>query len=422
MSTVLIVIAVYIFLITVIQIGLIIKGNIDAKTVKTYDWNPSVSIVIPCYNEESSILSCVRSALHQDYENFDVIVVDDGSTDSSAQLLIEKYGLSEISENVFQNGILTLIKKENGGKFSALNVGMDYSTADRILNVDADSLIVSNALEMLTKYTSPDAAASTAAIGIINGCEVNENGGLLKKRIPFRWLVVSQMIEYLRTFVMLKLALNKNNGIMVLSGACTFFNREFVQSIGGYREKITEDAELTLRIHKNGGVVQFVPAVLSYTECPENRKMLARQRYRWIRGIIRDAWEHRQLLKGKTAIGRFMIPYFYITDLLFPWFEFIGWALFIWTILFGTFSIPIVVMFLAFVISLYIINNMVLLWVSNKWLKSFQGFENKWFVYFVAAIDYIYYRPIMVFLVLSSQIKEIFRTASPWGKLTRKGF
>lgn len=408
----------YVFIVTAFQIAMIIRGAIKYKIqddVVDPNFSPSVSILIPAYNEEKTIISSVKGALRQDYDDFDVIVIDDGSADNTLNLLTEFK-----EKNDYSN--LRIIHKENGGKFSALNTGMEESDKDWILAVDADSLIIPSTISTLVKRKRPDATGMTCSIGFINNCEVDD-GIIKRKKMPTNLLVVSQMLEYIRTFIMLKMSLDSVNGTMIMSGACSFFDKEYVQSIGGYRDRITEDSELTLRMLSDGRNIQFVCDVLSYTEAPESIPVLHRQRMRWVRGLLRDMWEYKGKMEKNNAVRKFMVPYFYIADVVFPWIELIGWAwFFVSLFVIGNISLWFSLMFMGALYSLFLLNNVVLLTVGSKKMKMSFDYESKWLLFVTAAFDLFYYRPIMIFFVVKAQMKELFNTSYKWGDMKRKGF
>lgn len=408
---------IYIFIIMIIEIGLGFRTLFKFKDneLDDSDFKPFVSILIPAYNEEKSIISSIKGALNQNYDNFEVIVIDDGSTDNTLQNAIDFR-----EENKIPISKLRILHKENGGKFSALNYGMEEAEGDWILSVDADSFIIPQTISTLIKKKRKNAVAVTTGIGVVNNCDI-VNGELIKKKVPNKPLVVSQMIEYLRTFVLLKMSLNDKNGTTVMSGVCGFFEKEFIQNIGGYKDKLTEDSELTLRIHKNGGNVQFISDILSYTEVPSSIKELHKQRMRWIRGIFRDLWEYRTTVKT-NSIRWFLLPYYFIVHYILPWVEIGGWIAMMITMLFYPIGLYLSIYILSVVYIMYFINTMFIMSVGLSKMKLLNEYEGKWKLFVFSAIDVFYYRPVLLFFTIKAQIMEFFQKKIKWEKIKRVGF
>jgi len=407
----------YVIIVTAFQVFLMLRGAIkyNDKNDLDSDFNPKVSILIPAYNEEKSIISCIEGALKQDYHDFEVLVIDDGSTDNTLQKVT-----IFMEDNDYEN--LRIIHKANGGKHSALNRGMEASNADWILAVDADSFILPSTISTLVRKKRINTVAMTAGIGFVNNCTI-EDGVLVDRKVSNNLLVLSQMLEYIRTFVMLKMSMDSINGTIIMSGACSFFNKKFVQDIGGYRNRITEDAELTLRIHSEGGKVQFINDVLSFTEAPESVGVLYKQRIRWIRGLLNDMWEYKGKMDKSRSIKRYMIPYFYMADVIFPWIELLGWSMFIASLLFiNELSVSVSLLFLLALYSLFLINNVVLLTVGFKKMVTSFDYGGRWKLYVIAFFDIAYYRPIIIYFVINAHMKALFHTKYSWGDMKRKGF
>jgi len=399
----------------VAQILLLIRALIkfDDMGIDDTDFHPKVSILIPAYNEEKSIISCLKAALKQTYDDFEVIVIDDGSDDSTFDLV------KEFIEGTDYDNI-RLLTKENGGKFSALNMGVDEAKGDWFLAIDSDSFILPETIETLVSKKKENVQAMTTSVGMINSCSV-EDGELTKKVIPNNPLVLSQMIEYLRTFTMLKMSMSDINGIGVISGCCGFFDKQFIKDIGYYREELTEDAEITLRIHENGGNVQFISDMLSYTEAPSNLSVLHRQRMRWIRGLLRNMRDYRTKIT-KGSVKKFLIPYFYISDYILPWFEVAGWISLFAALALTSLSIPVLILTFGVFYVLYLMNTAILMLVVFSRVEKFKNYRQKWKLLLFSLFDFIYYRPIILFLVFKAQLMELFGSKHSWGKMKRKGF
>lgn len=402
--------------------------------------NPTetVDVISPAYNEEKSIISCVSSTLNQTYDHSNIIVVNDGSTDKTFHLLKQYFNLIEIDLNSVEwgsdlefqkvhsvwkteDGRLTVINKENGGKYDALNCGMSYSSADYILSVDADTYLDEAAITDIMTRKREDSTAVSVAIGVINECDVQSHQ-LSKLRVPNKFLIISQMIEYMRNFVTLRTSTDDLNGVMVISGACGLMNRQYVIDIGGYSDSIVEDANLTLRIQESGGRIQFISKILAYTEVPETVGELHNQRMRWIRGMLTELWSFRFLIRSRTFLGSFMIPYSIFTDVLGVWIELLALTIFAISLYLGLINWPIFILVLAYVFTLYFMSLFSLYYVSMKRLDGLEQYDGKLKAGIVGIFEFLWYRILLAGFVIKSQFLELFKYKKNWGKLKRRGF
>ena len=263
-----------------------------------------ISVLAPAYNEEVTIVESVKSMLNMDYSNFEIIVINDGSKDSTLQTVIDAFNLHKISYPVRERVVtkkirgiyynpdiprLRLIDKENGGKSDALNAGINVSRYPYIVSLDADSLLESDALLriamafMQNKYT----VAVGGIIRVANGCKI-ENGKVLKVGLPKKIWALFQTIEYFRSFLVGRIGWNGFNSLLIISGAFGAFQKEAVLQVGGYTTgTVGEDMELVIKLHRYMRLkkykyqVTFLPDPICWTQVPEDLNILYRQRRRW---------------------------------------------------------------------------------------------------------------------------------------------
>ncbi|MGH9344220.1 MAG: glycosyltransferase family 2 protein [Terriglobia bacterium] len=270
---------------------------------------PPVTVVIPAFNEEDSILETVRSALRSDYPGFRVIVVDDGSTDETLARLIREYQLLRMdlidrsllpSRRVYGSYVnpehpqLMVITKENGGKADALNAGINFCRSPYFCILDADCVAEPDALLRLMRpivHSPEETLACGGIIRVRNGCKV-AGGRIERVNLPPSWIEKLQVVEYLRSFLFGRLGWDLTGGTLIVSGAMAMFPRRRVVEAGGFSPKtVSEDMELIVRLRrqaaqdKRRAQTSFILDTICWTECPSSVAMLARQRRRWQLGL-----------------------------------------------------------------------------------------------------------------------------------------
>src|SRR6185437_1600820 len=233
---------------------------------------------------------------------------------------------------------LIVVDKEAGGsKADAVNAGLNVASSPYTCVVDADSLLESDALLRIMVKILEDPKRVIAAGGIVrvlNGCEL-ANGRIRAVRLPRSPIVIFQVIEYLRAFLIGREGWARGNMLTIISGAFGVFRRDVVMSAGGYRASaIGEDFDLVARIHrrmldeKREYRIVFVPDPVCWTEVPPTAKSLGRQRARWQKGLIDVLWPNRDMLFRKRygRIGAIALPYLWVFELCAPVFEILGIA------------------------------------------------------------------------------------------------
>jgi cellulose synthase/poly-beta-1,6-N-acetylglucosamine synthase-like glycosyltransferase len=308
-----------------------------------------VSVIVPAYNEGAGIVPAVQAMTALRYPRFEVVVVDDGSSDDTFERLRDQFDLVEVprvvpaevpyrsqvlSVHVARDSpdVLTVVRKTNGGKSDALNVGINLARHPLVCMVDADSVLDPDALLSVAKPFGDDplrVAACGGVVRIANGCKV-VGGRVVDVRMPRQWIVRIQVVEYLRAFLMGRTGWSRMGGLVVISGAFGIFRRDLVVKIGGMaHDTIGEDAELVVRLHHylrergDDYRVIFVAEPVSWSEAPSTWRVLGRQRRRWHRGIAEILSKHRRMIGNPRygRIGLFALPYYVAFELLAPFVE-----------------------------------------------------------------------------------------------------
>lgn len=259
---------------------------------------PLVSVIIPAYNEEVNAVRTVRNLLKSDYPNLEIIFVDDGSTDATYE---------KVQKAFAGHPKVKLFTKENGGKASALNFGINISTAAYVVCVDADTQLkhdaVSHMMEMFV-----DEKIGAVAGNVKVGNEVN---------MLTQW----QSIEYITSQNFDRRAFDLLNCITVVPGAIGAFRKSAIQQAGGFTsDTLAEDCDLTIRILREGYVVRNCTAAISYTEAPETLRMFLKQRFRWCFGVMQSFWKNRDACFNVRfkALGWVALPNILIYQILLP--------------------------------------------------------------------------------------------------------
>jgi cellulose synthase/poly-beta-1,6-N-acetylglucosamine synthase-like glycosyltransferase/peptidoglycan/xylan/chitin deacetylase (PgdA/CDA1 family) len=262
------------------------------------DHAPSVAIVVPAYNEQVTIERAVRSLAASDYDDFEVVVVDDGSLDRTAEIVAE-----------LELDNVRLVRQDNSGKAAALNTGVEVTDSEVVVMVDADTLFEPETLGRLVQpFADPEIAA------VSGNTKVGNRRGLLG-----RW----QHIEYVIGFNLDRRMYEVLQCTPTVPGAAGAFRREDLAAIGGVPgNTLAEDTDLTLAIGRTGRRVVYAPDARAWTEAPSTLGALWRQRYRWAFGTTQAVWKHRGAIVSRDPrqrrIGRWALPYMFLFMILLP--------------------------------------------------------------------------------------------------------
>lgn len=427
-------------------------GNIytDYSLIASNPNAPSFSLIAPAYNEGKTIVENVRSLLSIYYNKLEIIIVNDGSKDDSIDKLVGAYHLEKVSYAISGNlktqevvqvyksknpafKKLIVVDKKNGGKADALNVGINISKSDYIVCIDVDCIIEQEAILKLAKpFLEQEDKRLIACGGVIrlaNNCRI-ENGKVVEVNLPKSWLGRSQALEYIRAFVLGRMAWSRASGLILISGAFGAFDKEIVLACGGYdHSTVGEDMELVVRMRRymiEQGLphqVINIPDPLCWTEVPENKEILKKQRNRWMRGTMETLWTHRKLMFNPKygKLGMISLPYWFLFEFLGPFVEFTGYIIFILFALFGIinwtffFALFLLVVFSSVLYSVYAIS---LDLVSHQVYSKRKDLTT---LIATAVLEPFYFHPMVVRAGIAGMI-DYFRKKNGWGEMTRQGF
>lgn len=442
--------ALYLWQLILAARALALDPSIGAPTAlwrRFADAAPPITLMAPAYNEAMTIVESVRSLLALQYPNFEVLVINDGSKDETLDVLIKAFELAPTERHYHLTvpcarirGIysaanqprLLVIDKENGGKADALNAALNLSRAPIVCSMDADSLLEPDALLRAVRPFVEDPTRTVAVGGTIriaNGCKI-AFGRVVEVGAPRNILALLQTVEYLRAFLMARLAWSRVSALTIISGAFGLFRRQAVLDVGGYSHgTVGEDMELVVKLHKHYRKlgkpyrIAFTPEPVCWTEAPETWSVLARQRARWHRGALETFFRHRDMILNPRygRIGVVGFGHILLVDVLGPLIEMFGYTLIPAFWLLGVLSTDYLWAMLAITFGFGIVISVGALALEEVELRRFPDARSLMILMGAAIIENFGYR----------QINNVWRLrgtwqfltgAQGWGTMTRKGF
>ncbi|MGI9036058.1 MAG: polysaccharide deacetylase family protein [Pyrinomonadaceae bacterium] len=274
-------------------------------------FEPFVSVVVPAFNEERVICKTIESLLRSDYSDFEILVVDDGSPDKTFEVVNEKYGANEK---------VSIFRKENGGKASALNFGWQKAKGDIIVALDADTLFTPETVSALVHRFADKAVGAVAGNAKV-GNRIN---------IVTKW----QALEYVTSQNLDRRAFSSLNCITVLPGSVGAWRREVLEKCGGFSsDTLAEDQDLTIQVRKMGYKIGYEENAIGLTEAPDTLRGLAKQRFRWAYGTLQCMWKYKSTLFNPKygTLGFVAMPNVWIYQVIFPLISPLMDLMFIWT-------------------------------------------------------------------------------------------
>ena len=407
---------------------------------------PRISMLAPAYNEAATIGESVRALLALYYPNLEVVVVNDGSKDTTFAVLREQFNLVPIHP-IYRRQIdtkpvrglyrsrrhpnLLVVDKDNGGKADALNTGLQLATGELVCAIDADTLIEPDALLRMIRpfFLKRDVLAAGGIIRVVNN-STSQSGRVVVPHAPRRALVGFQVVEYLRAFLFGRLGWNLLGGNLIISGAFGLFRREAVIAANGYaHDTVGEDMELVLRLRRHGyerkgpHQVAFIPDPVAWTEVPESLRVLGRQRDRWHRGLTDALWRHRRLLFNPRygAMGLVVYPYFVFVELIAPLVEALGVCGALVGLLLGVLNGPFAVLFFLCAYGYGLVLTVYTLVLEEMNFHRYEGMRDRLWLLLWALLENFGYRQLTVVWRLRGFYK-FWRGRMEWGAMERRGF
>lgn len=422
-------------------------GHLGAIWNKYADVMPPIALLVPAYNEEKTIVETVHSLLSLRYPSIEVIVVNDGSRDNTLAVLTQAFSLQPAARAFEQqvpnkpvHGLwvaardprLLVVDKVNGGRADALNAAVNFARAPIVCQMDADSLLDEDALLRAVRpfVDNPERTVAVGAtIRIANGCRVHK-GRIVEVGLPKSWLALFQTVEYLRAFLMARLALSEMNMLFIVSGAFGLFRRQIVVEVGGFSTNtVGEDFELVMKIHRymldrrRDYRIEFLPEPVCWTEAPEDLRTLGQQRSRWQRGAIETFakyWD--MMLKPRYGrIGAIGVTNTLIVDIIGPFAEVAGYFLIPLLWLLDLLSIEYFLALTAVIFAFGVAISVGSLVLEELELRRFPRARDLFVLTLAAILENFGYRQLNNFWRIRGYW-QYFTGKGSWGEMTRKGF
>jgi len=420
--------------------------SLDLDDLVTAAGAPPITLVAPAFNEEATCVESVRSLLTLDYPEFEIVVVNDGSSDATLQRMVEAFNLEAAPRlpmaslptapvrEVYRSRRhrnLWVVDKVNGGKADALNAGINLCRTPLFCAMDADSLLEPEALTRIVRPFLEDSRTIAAGgiLRIVNGCEVKE-GQVVRVRMPGNVWARFQVLEYLRAFLSGRMGWHALDATLVISGAFGIFRRSTVVDAGGYAtDTVGEDMEMVVRLHRHcaeRGIpyrIHFVPDPVAWTECPESLRTLGRQRDRWQRGLLQSLMRHRKMLFRRRygRAGMLAFPYFFFLEMLGPVIEFIGYVVFVISLAAGRLDGPIVVAFLMVAVVMGIALSVSAVALEELSFRRYPRVQDLLQLFVLAVAENLGYRQLSTWWRFRGVVSAL-RGRTGWGRMDRKGF
>lgn len=335
------------------------------------DYFVPISIIVPAHNEEVTVVETVKSLLQLDYRLYEIIVVDDGSTDNTSLEVINAFSMHTVQrpirrqlkcqseEFVYETRDtkvpLTVIRKKNGGKADALNMGINAASYPYFICMDADSVLQYDSLKSIAEpvLQKKNVVAVGGLVRLSNDVEL-ENCRVKKYRLPKNILAAMQVLEYDRSFLASRILFDKFNGSLIISGAFGLFKKETVIAAGGYDSStMGEDMELCVKLHEYCRAnnmeysICYATDAICWTQAPERLGDLKKQRKRWHLGLFQTMHKHRKMLANPKygAVSFISFFYFLIYELLSPYIEIFGVFTMILAFCVDLINVPFMILF-----------------------------------------------------------------------------
>lgn len=446
----------------------------DYNKLTSSDLAPGISIIAPAFNESVTIIQNVRSLLTLNYARYEVIIINDGSTDDTLEKLIDEFDLDQVdfayNEKIISKPVrrvfrsrntayekLMVVDKVNGkSKADASNAGINASSFDYFLCTDVDCIIEKDTLiKMIQPFMSEEGRkikqvgepcpecgyvhiveenrrviATGATLRIANSSDI-EDGVVVRMRPPKKLFPRFQEMEYIRSYVLGKMGWSMINSVPNVSGGLGLFDKEIAIKAGGYDPlSFGEDMDLVTRMcaymrdNKQKYAVRYIPSTQCWTEGPPNLKVFGRQRTRWARGLIQIMSIHKKILFNPRygRLGLIVFPYNFLFEFLAPIIEAIGILYYIYIVITGQINLPNALTLLLFVY-LYsvMITTMSMFW-DQMVTRHYKTWGEVFGLSLMAFLEPIIYHPLIVFFALKGYYNFITGRKHTWGNMQRQGF
>jgi len=445
----LIIVTIYIFL----NLISFVKISKHAKRIKyvnlkeifrLHNFKP-ITIIVPAYNEREGIVQCVYSLLQLEYPDYQIIVVNDGSTDGTLEQLFENFKIRQASFTPYYEIAsqpikavylspaypnLVVMDKENSGKADSINAAINISRNPLIAVIDADSILERDCLMKIVRpfMENTNVVAVGGDVRIANGCKVNR-GSIEGVGLSKSWLVRFQVIEYLRAHLFGRNGFDFLNGILILSGAFSCFRRDALIDIGGYKPgSVGEDLQIIVRFQKELRIknpktrVTFIPDPVCWKIVPEKIKTLSSQRARWQKGTIETIRQHKELFFNPDYewLGMIVYPYYTFFEVFGPLIEITGYVVFVISYYLGIVPLSFAVAFFTAAFLYGVVLSTLSVCLEELSFKKYKKVKHLIILMIASLLENFGYRQMTAFWRFKGFI-EYYIGKRDWGKKEKEG-
>jgi cellulose synthase/poly-beta-1,6-N-acetylglucosamine synthase-like glycosyltransferase len=406
-----------------------------------------ISVLMPACNEEATIVEAVNALRLVEYGEFEIVVIDDGSTDRMLERLIEAFALEKIDRPVRltvpcervravylsrQVPNLTVLSKANGGKADALNAGINAARYPLFCAIDADAILGSDALLRVVKpfmERPRETMASSGIVRVANGCRV-EDGRVVVIGAPRSRVAALQVVEYLRAFLGSRTGWSRLGSLFVISGAFGLFKKQAVLDVGGYRRgTVGEDMDLVLRLHRlcrersERYRIVFIPDPVVWTEVPERLAVLRRQRNRWHRGLLEClAGNHAMIGRPRYGpVGLLGLPYNLLFEAIGPIVEVAGYVALVVAVALRDVSGWLVALFFLLAVGYGVFLSVSSILLDQMRLSGYRQRRDMARLIMYAVLENFGYRQLQALWRVQATW-DFLHNKQGWGEMKRKGF
>ena len=403
-----------------------------------------ISLLIPAYNEQENIVSNIKSLMKIDYPQFEIVVVNDGSTDKTHEKIVETFGLYKIESAVKTSiptnevrGVyynieypnLIYVDKENGGKSDALNAGINISSYPLFACLDADSRIEPDALLRLSVefLKNTDTVVAGGLVRIANGFKIRD-GRVCGFSMPQKMIERFQIVEYYRSFLSGRVSWGATNSMLIVSGAFGVFKKQAVIEVGGYKTNtIGEDMEIVVRLHKYMRAnrrkykIIFCEDAVCWTQGPMSVNDIRSQRRRWQIGLLDTLLAHKGLFLNPCygSVGLAAIPYNWVFELFGAVVEALGYFIIPFSLLMGELNMFFFTIYFLLAVLLGVILSMGSLILEQYTRRSVMSAKQCLTLSLYAILENFGYRQMITIFRLEGILKYR-KLRKTWGKIKRK--
>lgn len=384
------------------------------------DYNLAVSILVPVYNAQDSIIAAIESLLAVIYPNYEIVVINDGSTDHTLETIIDHYQLKPMDSMYVEeipteevSGIYTsllhpnllLLDKIHGGQADALNAGINAARYPLFCNVDADSTVDPYSLLRLAApfMQNEQTVAVVGTVRVQTGLH-DEDGPSEKSSLPRKSILIMQIIEHLRSATTHRIPWERLNALVITSPVFSVFARQIVKDIGGYKRQGGDNTELSLHLHSylrrqnQPYRIDFAPEAQCWIKAPDSLKSLRNQRIRQHQRLLSSLWKYRSMFcnPGYGSAGVLAIPYLWLMEFLGPLFEGLGYLLL--AVAVATGAMPLFIAWIFGLAILYIILFTLLAVAMEEWsYRRYRKGSQLLRLLLLVLVEPVIFRPMTVF-------------------------